>query len=126
MNKLNIHDIKPLVIVDDYSLYLFILMIVLSIVTVCILFYILYKYLKKRKAENKKHIIKNLKDLNLTNSKEASYLITHYIRQLNLNELQKSNAIELFEQLEKYKYKKNVENLSAEDKKMFNLFLRSL
>ena len=52
--------------------------------------------------------------------------VTKYSRLIVSNEREKKLAIELIESLEKYKYKKEVENIDNEVKAKFSIFMDSL
>lgn len=58
--------------------------------------------------------------------KKSAYTITKYSRLIVSNEREKKLAIELIESLEKYKYKKEVENIDNEVKAKFSIFMDSL
>ncbi len=112
MNDLKIHDIKPLVEVPDYSLYIFIF-ILLSLILLLIFFiYFLYKKFKNKKNNQQKNYIKKIKNIDLSESKMAAYEISKYITLIRKNEQQADLANELIKELTQYKYKKEVELFS--------------
>lgn len=67
-----------------------------------------------------------MKNVNFSDSKKSAYTITKYSRLIVSNEREKKLAIELIESLEKYKYKKEVENIDNEVKAKFSIFMDSL
>ncbi len=77
--QLQLHDIKTIVEVQEYSLYYLIALSVLVIVIVIGLIYILLKWYKNKNRFNlRKEHFKLLKNLDLTDAKNASYAITFY------------------------------------------------
>ncbi len=110
-----LRDIKGLIAVEDYSLYIFLAIVAVLLVA---LFFIIKKLINyKRVVSPIKIAKKELKNLNLSNSKVAAYKLTKYGVVL---------CDENFEYLEKYKYKKDVEGFSSEDLKKIKGFLDAI
>ncbi len=108
-------DIKGLVGVEDYSLYVFIAVVLLVLV---VLYFVIKQILTyKRVISPLKVAKKELKKLDLSDSKTASYKLTKYAPLLSQ---------ESFEYLEKYKYKKEVTEFSGEDLEKIKGFLNAV
>jgi len=121
--QLKLHDIKSLETIPDISFYIFILLVVLGIALVCIILFFIYKYFKNKKPNKRKEYYQILKNLDLDDTKNAAYTITKYSRLLARNERELKISHELIEELEKYKYKKEVKPLSNEVKINFERFM---
>ena len=110
-----LRDIKGLVQVEDYSLYIFIAIVIVSLV---ILYFIIKKIVNyKRVISPIKVAKKELKNLDLSDSKMASYKLTKYGKLLSDEDL---------EYLEKYKYKKEVTEFNEEDLQKIKEFLNAV
>lgn len=123
MNEIEIHDIKQLVDIPDFSLYIYLTLWVLGVILFCIVVFLIYKYFKYRKKDKRKFYYKTLKDLDLNDSKHSAYVITKYARLLAISEREKKLSTELIEELENFKYKKDVKPLSDEAKILFGRFM---
>lgn len=122
MNNLNIHDIKSLTQIPDYSFFIFISLIIVALMIVIVLIYFIYKTFKNRdfKRRNSFEILKNI-DLN--DAKKSAYLITQHSRILVSNEKEEKLLNELIESLYQYKYKKNVSSINEESQQKFKTFM---
>jgi len=109
MNDLKIHDIKPLVEVPDYSIYLFIALILAFIIGLLFVSYFFYQKIKNAKKNNQKMYIRKIKNIDLSASKMAAYEITKYTLLILKNENQTTLSKELLKDLNQYKYKKEVQ-----------------
>ncbi len=123
MNEIEIHDIKQLVDIPDFSLYIYLTLWILGVILFCIIIFLLFKYFKYRKKDKRKHYYKILKELDLNDSKNSAYIITKYARLLAISQRDKKLSSELIEELESFKYKKEVEPLSDEVKILFGRFM---
>jgi len=123
MNEIEIHDIKQLVDIPDFSLYIYLTLWILGVILFCIIIFLLFKYFKYRKKNKRKHYYKILKELDLNDSKNSAYIITKYARLLAISQRDKKLSSELIEELESFKYKKEVEPLSDEVKILFGRFM---
>ena len=124
---LNIHDIKPLTKVPDYSIYFYYAIIAAAFVLVLFLLYLLYSFLKKRKNAKEKEYYKILHNISFQNPKQDAYTISTYGRLLVKEERSQKLLNELWEDLQIYKYKKEVpSNFSRETKAKFTTFMDSL
>lgn len=126
MNEIKIHDIKNLVEIPDISLYIYMLLWILSILFIFILIFLLYKYFNNKNKNKRKEYYKILKDLDLKDSKQSAYTISKYIKLLAQNEREKRLASELIEELERYKYKKDVDEFEDDVKIIFARFMDSI
>ena len=110
-----LRDIKGLVHVDDYSLYVFIFIV---LIILFLLYFIIKKIINyKRVISPIKRAKKELNNLDLSNSKVASYKLTKYGNILKNED---------FEYLEKYKYKKEVVDFTEEDLQKIKGFLNAV
>ncbi len=122
---IEIHDIKPLVEVPDYSLYIFIVLIIFAIVFILAAIYGIYKFFKKNNTLEKQYY-NELKNINYEDAKQSAYLITKYVRFLAKNENEKKLSSELIYLLDEYKYKKDIKPISNEIKAKLEIFLETL
>lgn len=107
-------DIKGLVEVPDYSLWI-LLSIVIFVIFLIIL--IIYLYKNKRRRRKKKLTFeqiarKNLKEINFSNTKNAVYTFSENF-QYFINEENKEAFKKLQKELEAYKYKKDIDELPS-------------
>lgn len=108
-------DIKGLLYIEDYTLYIFIFVVILALV---ILYFIIKKIINfKIKLSPEKLAKKELKKLDLSDSKFASYKLSRYAPILSEDN---------FEYLEKYKYKKEVTNFTDKDLEKIKGFLNAI
>lgn len=126
MNEIKIHDIKNLVEIPDISLYLYMLLWILGIAFIFILIFMIYRFFQNKYNNDRKKYYKVLEELDLKDSKQSAYTISKYVRLLAKNEREKRLANELIEELEKYKYKKEVKNLEDDVKIIFARFMDSV
>jgi len=111
-----LHDIKPLVDVEEYSLYYFLGTSFVVLIVLGLLSYLLYKYMKKRNAFNiRKEHFKLLNTLDLSNTKQSAYAITNYgLTFKDDSDRHKEMFNNITERLESYKYKKKVDSFDDE------------
>ncbi len=129
MNENNItaqlRDIKPLLEIPDSSYYIYwglILFVSLSLVGLVLFFGI--KVWKNRKINLEKGYLEAIKQIDWKDSKKSAYQATHYARLLANDEKRKELFAQLEPMLKQYKYKKEVENIDEESKKLFNLYVQ--
>ena len=119
-----LHDIKPIVDVQEYSLYYFLGLVGVVFLLACGIVYLIYLWLKKRKRFNiRKEHKKLLNALDLRDVKKSAYSITSYGATFKNDtprhvEMYKN----LTQRLEAYKYKKEVEVLDKETLGYFELY----
>jgi len=111
-----IHDIKPLVEIQEYSFYYFLGLVFLGLLVVLALSYLLYKYIQKRNAFNiRKEHFKLLNSLDLKDTKQSAYAITNYGATFKDDGQRQSEMYKnITQRLEVYKYKKMVDSFDDE------------
>ena len=127
MEELKLRDIKPLMEVDDYSIYFVWGATLVAIILLIVLAYYLYRFFKHQKEVNLRKIyIDRLKNVNLQEAKSAAYEITYCLHQIDIEEKNIAMAHNLIERLEKYKYKKDVHPLDEDVKGYYHLMMEVL
>ncbi|MCD6172614.1 MAG: hypothetical protein J7J96_02360 [Sulfurimonas sp.] len=111
-----LHDIKPIVEVQEYSFYYFLGAVGIAIILACGVVYLLYFWYKKRAAFNvRKYHAKLLHTLDLKDTKNSAYAISSYGFTFKDDS---PRHVEMFknlnERLQSYKYKKSVEVFDSE------------
>jgi hypothetical protein len=113
----NLKDIKGLLEISDYSLYI---LISLCLLFFALLVFVILKFLKRKKVVTPLQAMKNkLKTLDLNDSKKTAYIVSKAI-QLSASEQYKDLQVKM----EKYKYKKEVASFSKEEKELLDAFVR--
>ncbi len=124
MQELKLHDIKPLVAIDDYSIYYFSVVVVIATIIVLFAIYMLLKWLRQRKRENirKKHL-EILHNIDLSDTKKAAYELTKYgLTFRDDDERHKELYENMVSKLANYKYKKEVGSFDDETISIINLY----
>ena len=107
-------DIKGIIEVPDYSLWILLSIIVCVIFSLVLAIYFFKNRRKKRKKPTLKQIaMKNLKEINFDDTKCAVYSFCENF-QYFIDEKNKESFEQLQKELEIYKYKKEIEKLSEE------------
>jgi flagellar biosynthesis/type III secretory pathway M-ring protein FliF/YscJ len=107
-------DIKGIIEVPDYSLWILISIIVTIIFFIAITIYFFKNRRKKRKKLTLKQIaMKNLKEIDFNDTKDTVYAFCENF-QYFIDEKNKESFEELQKELEMYKYKKKIEKISKE------------
>lgn len=111
-----LHDIKPIVQIEEYSLYYFLGASFFAVALILGLSYLLFSWLKKRNRYNKrKEHFESFKTLDLSSTKESAYAITFYGATFKNDSLRHQESYDnLVGRLERYKYKKEVEGYDDE------------
>lgn len=122
-NSLKIHDIKDIVEIPDYSIFIFYLLVFLGLIIILLLIIFIIKLFKNKKKNERKEYFKILKNIDYENPKDAAYTITKYSRLLSLNDREKKLSSELIEELEKYKYKKNINKIDQSIKVKLSTYM---
>ncbi len=119
-----LHDIKPIVEVQEYSLYYFLGVSAFVLLIILGSAFLIYKWLQKRNAFNiRKEHMRLLRTLDLSDAKKAAYAITNYGATFKDDSPRHSEMYaNLHNRLEKYKYKKEVEKLDEETLGYFELY----
>lgn len=123
---LKLHDIKELEKIPDNSIFIFSALIFVGIIVFLVILFLLIKYLKNRKISDRKTYFNILKNIDFNDSKKAAYTITKYSRLIANNDREKKLANELIEELEFFKYKKNVKNIDKLTKAKYSTFMEIL
>jgi len=118
-------DIKPLLEIPDNSYYIYWGIIIAgSLLLLGILFFIAKRLWEKRKINLAKGYLEKLKAINWKDAKHSAYEATHYARLLATDERRKELFSQLEPMLEKYKYKKEVEEVDQDTRNKFNLYVQ--
>ena len=118
-------DIKPLLEIPDNSFYIYWGEIILAILLgLAILYFIGKKMWEKRKINLAKGYVEKLKAIDWKDPKKAAYDATHYARLLATDDRRKELFSQLEPLLEKFKYKKQVEDVDQDTLNRFNLYVQ--
>ena len=119
-----LHDIKPIVEVQEYSLYLYLGAVALLGLIGFLLLYFLYRWYKKRTAFNlRAEYKKRLHAIDTSKPKEAAYAMTYYGVLFQYDSPRHHEMyLNLSQRLQAYKYKKEVEPLDKETLGYFSLY----
>ena len=124
-DQLKLHDIKPLVAIEDYSFYYFLAVSFIAVLLLVGAAYLLLKWLKQRKKENlrKKHL-EILRSIDLrSDPKKAAYMLTKYGATFKDDDARHKEMYEnMLEKLQRYKYKKEVEPFDDETISIIELY----
>lgn len=118
-----IHDIKDIVKIPDNSIFIYYGLIILALFITLSILLLIIKYFRNKKINQKKIYFDTLKDLEFKNPKEDAYLITKYLRLIAIEDREKILANELINELEVYKYKKEVSNIDTSIKNKLTTLL---
>ncbi len=129
MNEQNIssqlRDIKPLLEIPDSSFYVYWGLIGFGVLLgLGILFFVIKKFWENRKINLAKGYLAKLKAIDWVDTKKSAYEATHYARLLATDERRKELFSQLEPMLEKYKYKKEVDEVDTETRNKFNLYVQ--
>lgn len=122
-NELKIHDIKDIVEIPDYSIFMFYSLIFLGLLVLLLIILFIIRYFKNKKPNMRKEYFQILKDIDYSQSKSSAYTISRYIRLLAKNERENILADELIELLQEYKYKKDVKQIDDNIKAKLSIFM---
>jgi flagellar biosynthesis/type III secretory pathway M-ring protein FliF/YscJ len=129
MKGLNLKDIKPIVDVNDSSLYWLIALILVVVAILLVVFFIWYKARRKALRRYKKsieyHAKEALKNIDFSNTIEAVYSFSKN-EQILANSEQKDRLNMRLEKLERYKYKKESIALEKEDIDAIKEFIKEV
>ena len=129
MNEQNItsqlRDIKPLLEIPDSSYYIYWGLIgFVSLLAVSILFFVVKKLWDNRKINLEKGYLEAIKKIDWHDTKKSAYDATYYARLLATDDRRKELFSQLEPMLEKYKYKKEVDEIDTETRNRFNLYVQ--
>ena len=121
MDKL--HDIKPLIALTDYSLFLFIVILIIAVLLGFILFKKSYKYATEHcKICCEKYFFVQYTKVDWNNPKKAAYDATYYGALLALDKRRKEIFNQLRVRLDRYKYKQDYGEVDRETLNYYNLY----
>ncbi len=120
-----LRDIKPLLDIPDNSFYFYWGLIVVAVlILLALAFFIGKKFLANRKINLAKGYVEKLKSIDWSDPKKAAYDATHYARLLATDDRKKELFSQLEPLLEKFKYKKEVEDVDQDTINRFNLYVQ--
>ncbi len=120
-----LHDIKPIVDIQEYSLYYFSVLLFFGFLLISGVIYILYRWIKTKNAFNiRREHLQTINSLKFDNSKEAAYIIT-LIGATFKDDSQKHSEIyeDLVKRLEEYKYRREVDKFDNEVINLIELYI---
>lgn len=119
-----LHDIKPIVNIQEYSLYYFIATVGLGLIVLGVVVYYLYKWYNKRNRFKLRVHHKELMDnIKLGDTKNAAYQITICAGTFKDDNPDINQQYQtLIDNLEQYKYKKEVEEFDSDTVAQINLY----
>jgi len=116
-------DIKPFIVLEDSSFYLFLLALSIGVFFAILGFRFAKKYiLDKCEIDCEKYFFEKFKAIDWENPKKAAYEATFYGRLLAKDKRRKEIFLQLKERLEELKYKKSSSKLNSEIMKYYNLY----
>ena len=121
--QIKLHDIKALSQIPDYSIFLYYGLIFLIVLVLLLLILTIFKYFNNKKPNMKKVYLKELEDIDYSESKTSAYKLTKLIRALASSDREKKLAHEIIDELEKYKYKKEVKKIDEKIKGKISIFI---
>ncbi|MFT7859850.1 MAG: hypothetical protein ABXS93_02830 [Sulfurimonas sp.] len=126
--EIPLHDIKPLLEIQEYSIYYFSALVGAGVIILLGVLYLLYRWLKERNKYNKrKDHFAQLEELDLSNTKQAAYDLTAYGATFKDDSPRHRKHYELMvEKLYSYKYKKSVEAFDAETLRQIEIYKEML
>ncbi|MBN2782871.1 MAG: hypothetical protein JXQ66_06490 [Campylobacterales bacterium] len=122
--EIKLHDIKPIVEVEEYSFYYFLGVSFIAAILIVGAIFLLVKWYKKRNRYNKRaEHLKAYKNIDYTDTKKAAYEITFYGATFKDDSQRHSEMFaNLNKRLENYKYKKEVESFDDETRGYIELY----
>lgn len=119
-----LHDIKPIIEVQEYSIYYFFALVAVAVLVALGVIFLLIKWLKGRKRFNlRKHHQRLLKELDISDAKAAAYALTLYGETFASDSQRHTQMYaNLVARLEGYKYKKSVESFDSETLSYINIY----
>ncbi len=123
-DDIKIRDIKPLLEVPDHSLYLFIAVIIVSLLVFAGVLYLAFKWIKAKNRLNlRRTTYQKLLHVDLSDSKKAAYEITRYGLVFKDDSPRNEEMyFNLIARLERYKYKKDVGPFEYEERSYLELY----
>ncbi|EQB40046.1 hypothetical protein M947_03225 [Sulfurimonas hongkongensis] len=124
MQDIELHDIKTIVEIEEYSFFYLLGTIFIVAMILLALVYLLVRYIKNKNAYNQRaEHYKLMASQDLSKTKEAAYAITHFGFTFRDDSPRHFKMYEnLIKRLEPYKYKKEVEAFDDEVKSYIELY----
>lgn len=115
-STIQLHDIKPLMVIDDYSLHYVVALTLGALVFIGGIIYLLLHFFKTRKKYNqRKDYAQKIMQLDIKQSKQTAYDLTLYGALFAEDSPRHKEMYKnLVKRLAPYKYKKEVEPLDDE------------
>lgn len=122
--EIQLHDIKPLLEIQEYSFYYFLAVVVIGTIIVVGIIYLLIRWLKNRNRYNhRKEYFQHLSEIDFKDAKRSAYEITFYGALFaDDSPRHKEMFHTLTDKLEAYKYKKSVDDFDSEVKGFIELY----
>jgi len=118
-------DIKPLIEMSDYSLYIFIITLLIALFIGYKLYKKSYNFAQKRcKIDCMKYYFYKYKNVDWNNPKKAAYEATKYGMYLARDKRRRELFIQLRDRLDRYKYKQDYSEVDRETINYYNLYLQ--
>lgn len=122
--EIELHDIKPLVEIEEYSLYYLLGISFVLLVLITVVVYFAYKWFESRNRFNQR--VENLKIINaldMSKTKDTAYTLSILGVVFKDDSLRHQEMYEnLRERLSEYKYKKDVGEFDGETKGYIELY----
>ena len=120
-----IHDIRPLLEVNDNSLYILILFVIIAMAMLIGVIFLVRYFIRKKEQNQRIVQFKQLESIDFSNPKEAAYTISEYGRFFRDDS---SRHVEVYDnlvtRLAQYKYRKKVEeSMDDETKGYYDIFI---
>ena len=119
-----LHDIKPLLEIQEYSLYYLVALGVVALIIILGTAYLLFVWIRNRNRFNiRKEHHKILDAVNFSDTKQAAYDLTFYGATFKEDTPRHTKTYDdLLDKLQNYKYKKSVESFDGETLRIIELY----
>ena len=122
----NLKDIKDIVEVSEYSLFIVIGLAIFCLLAIFLAIYFFRNRRKRRKKPTTKEIaLKKLNTIDYSNTKEVVYSFEEHIN-LFIDEKNQIDFDNIKKELEIYKYKKDIPPLDTDVEKKIKAFIKGL
>lgn len=119
-----LHDIAPLAEVSDYSLYYFLVLLLVGAAVVAAIAIGWIKRRRNRRPDPRKAALERLRAIDFSDPKASAYAISEIGRIFAADNERTRKAYEnLFERLERYKYAPHVDAIDPETVGYYRLYL---
>ncbi len=121
-----LRDIKDVVEIHEYSLWIFLSLVAAVLLATWILYYFYKNRRKRRKKPTKRELaLKRLKEIDFDDTKGAVYTFS-VDGDIFLNEENRDKFKEIENILQRYKYQKDAPKLQKSEKEMIKEFIKGL